>query len=189
LIVDTAGRLHIDEAMMTEIAEVVAAAKPHETLLVVDAMAGQDAVESATVFHSRLPLTGLVLAKADGDARGGAFALGARGDRCPGEAHRNRRKARRDRGNSIRIGSRQANPRDGGHPHARRACTGASRFRKTAEAQGQEFLDAQFTFEDFYSQLQQFKKMGTARDLLKMIPGLGGIAKAAARRGPRPNDR
>src|SRR5438874_8184370 len=72
VIVDTAGRLHIDEAMMTEIAEVVAAAKPHETLLVVDAMAGQDAVESATVFHSRLPLTGLVLAKADGDARGGA---------------------------------------------------------------------------------------------------------------------
>src|SRR5881628_139227 len=64
VIVDTAGRLHIDEAMMTEIAEVVAAAKPHETLLVVDAMAGQDAVESATMFHARIPLTGLVLAKA-----------------------------------------------------------------------------------------------------------------------------
>src|SRR5207244_12212855 len=55
VIVDTAGRLHIDEPMMTEISEVVAAVKPHETLLVVDAMAGQDAVESATVFHSRLP--------------------------------------------------------------------------------------------------------------------------------------
>src|SRR5205814_1015090 len=72
VIVDTAGRLHIDEGMMNEIADVVAAAKPHEVLLVVDAMAGQDAVDSASAFNARLALSGLVLAKADGDARGGA---------------------------------------------------------------------------------------------------------------------
>src|SRR5207302_1570230 len=101
VIVDTAGRLHIDEAMMTEIADVVAAAKPHETLLVVDAMAGQDAVESAQEHMDE----------------------------------------------------------------------------KTAEAQAKKFLEAQFTFDDFYSQLQQVKKMGPLGDLLKMIPGLGGIAK------------
>src|SRR5206468_11096260 len=69
---DTAGRLHIDEAMMDEIAGLVASAKPHEVLLVVDAMAGQDAVDSAVAFQARLPLTGLVQAKADGAARGGA---------------------------------------------------------------------------------------------------------------------
>lgn len=71
LIVDTAGRLHVDGAMMDEVAEVHARAKPHETLFVVDSMAGQDAVNSAVAFGDRLPLTGVVLTKADGDAKGG----------------------------------------------------------------------------------------------------------------------
>ncbi|MGI9249065.1 MAG: signal recognition particle protein [Woeseiaceae bacterium] len=71
LIVDTAGRLHIDDAMMQEAADVHKAAKPHETLFVVDSMAGQDAVNSATAFDQSLPLTGVVLTKADGDAKGG----------------------------------------------------------------------------------------------------------------------
>ncbi len=72
VIVDTAGRLHIDEEMMREVERIVGAVKPHETLLVVDAMAGQDAVTAASAFHARLPITGLVLAKVDSDARGGA---------------------------------------------------------------------------------------------------------------------
>ena len=71
LIIDTAGRLHVDEAMMQEIVEVHARAKPHETLFVVDSMAGQDAVNAATQFDTSLPLTGVILTKADGDAKGG----------------------------------------------------------------------------------------------------------------------
>jgi signal recognition particle subunit SRP54 len=175
VIVDTAGRLHVDEAMMTEIADVVAAAKPHETLLVVDAMAGQDAVESATVFHSRLPLTGLVLAKADGDARGGA-SLSVRavtgvpvkfigtGEKLDAiEVFHPDRLAQRilGMGDILTLVERAQEHMD----------------EKTAEAQAKKFLDAQFTFDDFYSQLQQVKKMGPLGDLLKMIPGLGGLAK------------
>jgi signal recognition particle subunit SRP54 len=175
VIVDTAGRLHIDEAMMAEIAEVVAAAKPHETLLVVDAMAGQDAVESATVFHSRLPLTGLVLAKADGDARGGA-SLSVRavtgvpvkfigtGEKLDAiEVFHPDRLAQRilGMGDILTLVERAQEHLD----------------QKTAEAQAKKFLDAQFTFEDFYSQLQQVKKMGPLGDLMKMIPGMGAIAK------------
>ena len=72
LLVDTAGRLHVDEAMMAEIREVHGAANPHETLFVVDAMTGQDAANVARAFADRVPLTGVILSKADGDARGGA---------------------------------------------------------------------------------------------------------------------
>ncbi|CAN5174879.1 signal recognition particle protein [soil metagenome] len=72
LVLDTAGRLHVDEAMMTEVREIHAAAAPVETLFVIDSMAGQDAVNAARAFHEALPLTGVVLTKADGDARGGA---------------------------------------------------------------------------------------------------------------------
>ena len=175
VIVDTAGRLHIDEAMMTEIAEVVAAAKPHETLLVVDAMAGQDAVDSATVFHSRLPLTGLVLAKADGDARGGAslsvravtgvpVKLIGTGEKLDAiEVFHPDRLAQRilGMGDILTLVERAQEHLD----------------QKTAEAQAKKFMDAQFTFEDFYSQLQQVKKMGPLGDLMKMLPGMGAIAK------------
>src|SRR5712691_5776309 len=175
VIVDTAGRLHIDETMMTEIADVVAAAKPHETLLVVDAMAGQDAVESATVFQSRLPLTGLVLAKADGDARGGAsLPVGAvtgvtvkfigTGEKLDAiEVFHPDRLAQRilGMGDILTLVERAQEHID----------------QKTAEAQAKKFLDAQFTFDDFYGQFQQVKKMGPRGDLLKMIPGLSCIAK------------
>ena len=71
LIIDTAGRLHIDDSMMQEIVAVHASAKPHETLFVVDSMAGQDAVNAASAFNNSLPLTGVILTKADGDAKGG----------------------------------------------------------------------------------------------------------------------
>ena len=160
---------------MTEIADVVAAAKPHETLLVVDAMAGQDAVESATAFHARLPLTGLVLAKADGDARGGAslsvravtgvpVKLIGTGEKLDAiEVFHPDRLAQRilGMGDILTLVERAQEHMD----------------EKTAEAQAKKFLEAQFTFDDFYSQLQQVKKMGPLGDLLKMIPGLGGLAK------------
>ena len=72
LIIDTAGRLHVDEQMMDEICQVHAAAKPTETLFVVDSMTGQDAANTAKAFNDTLPLTGVILTKTDGDARGGA---------------------------------------------------------------------------------------------------------------------
>jgi signal recognition particle subunit SRP54 len=175
VIVDTAGRLHIDEAMMAEIAEVVAASKPHEVLLVVDAMAGQDAVESATAFHARLPLSGLVLAKADGDARGGAslsvravtgvpVKLIGTGEKLDAiEVFHPDRLAQRilGMGDILTLVERAQEHVD----------------QKTAEEQARKLLDAQFTFDDFYAQLQQVKKMGPLGDLLKMIPGLGQVAK------------
>ena len=175
VIVDTAGRLHIDEAMMSDIAEVVAASKPHEVLLVVDAMAGQDAVESATAFHARLPLTGLVLAKADGDARGGAslsvravtgvpVKLIGTGEKLDAiEVFHPDRLAQRilGMGDILTLVERAQEQVD----------------QKTAEEQARKLLDAQFTFDDFYTQLQQVKRMGPLGDLLKMIPGMGGLAK------------
>jgi signal recognition particle subunit SRP54 len=175
VIVDTAGRLHIDEAMMAEIAEVVAASKPHEVLLVVDAMAGQDAVDSAAAFHARLPLSGLVLAKADGDARGGAslsvravtgvpVKLIGTGEKLDAiEVFHPDRLAQRilGMGDILTLVERAQEHVD----------------QKTAEEQARKLLDAQFTFDDFYAQLQQVKKMGPLGDLLKMIPGLGQIAK------------
>jgi signal recognition particle subunit SRP54 len=94
LIVDTAGRLGIDEAMMQEIAALHAELKPAETLFVVDAMLGQDAVNTAKAFNDALPLTGVVLTKLDGDARGGA-ALSVRHITGADQVRRRRRKARR----------------------------------------------------------------------------------------------
>ena len=175
VIVDTAGRLHIDEAMMAEIAEVVAASKPQEVLLVVDAMAGHDAVDSATAFHARLPLTGLVLAKADGDARGGAslsvravtgvpVKLIGTGEKLDAiEIFHPDRLAQRilGMGDILTLVERAQEHVD----------------QKTAEEQARKLLEAQFTFDDFYAQLQQVKKMGPLGDLLKMIPGLGQVAK------------
>jgi len=175
VIVDMAGRLHIDESMMAEIAEVVAASKPHEVLLVVDAMAGQDAVDSATAFHARLPLTGLVLAKADGDARGGAslsvravtgvpVKLIGTGEKLDAiEIFHPDRLAQRilGMGDILTLVERAQEHVD----------------QKTAEEQARKLLEAQFTFDDFYAQLQQVKKMGPLGDLLKMIPGLGQVAK------------
>jgi len=175
VIVDTAGRLHIDEAMMDEIAGLVASAKPHEVLLVVDAMAGQDAVDSAVAFQARLPLTGLVLAKADGDARGGAslsvravtgipVKLIGTGEKLDAlEVFHPDRLAQRilGMGDILTLVERAREHVD----------------EKTAEDQARKLLEAQFTFDDFYAQLQQLKRMGPLGDLLKMIPGMGGLAK------------
>jgi signal recognition particle subunit SRP54 len=175
VIVDTAGRLHIDDAMMNEIADVVKAVAPHEVLLVVDAMAGQDAVDSATAFAARLPLSGLVLAKADGDARGGA-SLSVRavtgvpvkfigtGEKLDAlEVFHPDRLAQRilGMGDILTLVERAREHVD----------------QKSAEEQARKLLEAQFTLDDFYAQLQQVKKMGPLGDLLKMIPGLGQIAK------------
>src|SRR5438128_8226562 len=143
--------------MMTEIERVVATTKPHEVLLVVDAMAGQDAVDSAVAFQHRLPLTGLVLAKADGDARGGAslsvravtgipVKLIGTGEKLDAlEVFHPDRLAQRilGMGDILTLVERAREHMD----------------QKTAEAPAKDFLNAQFTFDDFYAQLQQVKKM------------------------------
>jgi signal recognition particle subunit SRP54 len=175
VIVDTAGRLHIDDEMMKEVEAVVAAATPHETLLVVDAMTGQDAVEAAAAFKARLPITGLVLTKVDSDARGGAslsiraatgipvklLGVGEKLDAL--EVFHPDRLAQRilGMGDVLTLVERAQESVD----------------RKTAEEQTKKLLEARFTFEDFYATLQQVKKMGPIGDLLKMTPGMGGLAK------------
>ena len=119
LLVDTAGRLAIDDAMMAEIAALHAVLDPVETLFVVDAMSGQDAATTAKAFDDALPLTGVVLAKADGDAPRRGGALGARGYRQADQVSRRRRADGRPR--SIPSGThRVAHPRHGRHAHAHR---------------------------------------------------------------------
>ena len=175
VIVDSAGRLHIDDEMMREVEAIVATAKPHEVLLVVDAMTGQDAVEAATAFKARLPLSGLVLTKVDSDARGGAslsiraatgvpvkfLGVGEKLDAL--EVFHPDRLAQRilGMGDILTLVERAQENVD----------------RKTAEEQAKKIMEARFTFDDFYTQLQQLKKMGPLGDLLKMIPGMGGLAK------------
>jgi signal recognition particle subunit SRP54 len=175
VIVDTAGRLHIDDEMMKEVEGVVSAASPHEVLLVVDAMTGQDAVEAATAFKARLPISGLVLTKVDSDARGGAslsiraatgipvklLGVGEKLDAL--ETFHPDRLAQRilGMGDVLTLVERAQEVVD----------------RKTAEEQTKKLLEARFTFEDFYSTLQQVKRMGPIGELVKMIPGMGAMAK------------
>ena len=175
VIVDTAGRLHIDDEMMKEVEGVVAVSHPDEVLLVVDAMTGQDAVEAASAFKARLPITGLVLTKVDSDARGGAslsiraatgvpvklLGVGEKLDAL--EVFHPDRLAQRilGMGDVLTLVERAQEAVD----------------RKTAEEQTKKLLEARFTFEDFYATLQQVKKMGPIGDLMKMIPGMGGLAK------------
>ena len=175
VIVDTAGRLHVDETMMQEVEAIIRSAAPHEVLLTVDAMTGQDAVEAAAAFKARLPVTGLVLTKIDSDARGGA-ALSIRAatgipvkflgtsERLDGLEvfHPDRLAARiLGMGDILTLVERAQEHVD----------------EKEAEAQAKKLMEARFTFEDFYKQLQQVKKMGPIGDLLKMMPGMGGLAK------------
>src|SRR6185503_8684401 len=175
VIVDSAGRLHIDDQMMREVESVVTTAKPHEVLLVVDAMTGQDAVEAATAFKARLPVSGLVLTKVDSDARGGAslsiraatgipvkfLGVGEKLDAL--EVFHPDRLAQRilGMGDVLTLVEKAQEAVD----------------QKTAAEQTKKLLEARFTFEDFYATLQQVKKMGPIGDLLKMIPGMGGLAK------------
>jgi len=174
VIVDTAGRLHIDEAMMAEVAAIVAAIRPQETLLVVDAMAGQDAVDSASAFHARIRLTGLMLAKVDSDARGGAplsihaatgipVKLMGTGEKLDAiEVFHPDRLAQRilGMGDIVTLVERAQEVVD----------------RKDAEDQARRLLEARFTLDDFLSQLRQLRKMGPLTDLLKMIPGVGQLS-------------
>jgi signal recognition particle subunit SRP54 len=175
VIVDTAGRLSIDEAMMVEIEQVKAAVNPHEILFVVDSMTGQDAVNTAKVFNDRLDFTGVVLTKLDGDTRGGA-ALSIKsvvnkpikfigtGEKM--EAldvfHPDRMASRiLGMGDVVSLVERAQQQFD---------------EKEAAELQ-RKIRKNKFDFNDFYGQIQQIKKMGNMKDLMGMIPGVGKAMK------------
>ena len=170
IIVDTAGRLHVDEDMMREAEEVKSAIQPHEILFVVDAMTGQDAVNTALAFHQRLQYSGAVLTKMDGDARGGA-AISLRATvGVPikfigtGEKPEALEKFHPDRlasrilgmGDIVTLVEKAQEQFD-----EEKAVQLESKLRK-----------AQFTLEDFMEQLQEVKKMGPLNQVMGMLPGM-----------------
>ena len=175
IIVDTAGRLAIDEVMMTEIAAIKKALQPQEILFVVDAMTGQDAVNTAKEFNDRLNFDGVILTKLDGDTRGGA-ALSIRsvvdkpikfvgtGEKMDAlDVFHPERMADRilGMGDIVSLVERAQEQYD--EEEARRL------HKKIAKNQ--------FDFNDFISQIQQIKKMGNIKDLAAMIPGMGKALK------------
>ncbi len=175
VIVDTAGRLAVDEQMMDEIEAIKNAIRPTETLFVVDAMTGQDAVNTAKIFNDRLDFGGVVLTKLDGDTRGGA-ALSIRsvvdkpikfvgtGESLDGlDAFYPSRMADRilGMGDIVSLVEKAQQQYD----------------EKEAEEIAAKLRKNQFTFNDFLKQIQQIKKMGNLKDLAAMIPGVGKAIK------------
>ena len=177
VIVDTAGRLSIDEALMHEIASLAEAISPAESLLVVDAMTGQEAVAVAEAFAVAVPLTGLILTKIDGDARGGAalsisavthlpvkfLGTGEKTDAL--EAFHPDRLAGRilGMGDVLTLVERAQDAFDD---------------KQTAKMQ-EKLAKASFTLEDMLESMQQIQKMGPIGQVVGMIPGMGGMAKEA----------
>ncbi len=175
VIVDTAGRLAVDEQMMNEIAAIKAAITPNETLFVVDAMTGQDAVNTAKEFNDRLDFNGVILTKLDGDTRGGA-ALSIRtivnkpikyvgtGEKLDAlDAFHPERMADRilGMGDIVSLVEKAQEQFDA----------------EEAKKLQKKISRNQFNFNDFLSQIQQIKKMGNIKDLASMIPGVGKALK------------
>jgi signal recognition particle subunit SRP54 len=175
VLVDTAGRLAVDEAMMNEISEIHGSIQPDQTLFVVDAMTGQDAVNTAAAFNQRLNFDGVVLTKMDGDARGGAaltisYIVGkpikyvSTGEKLAAldvfhpDRMANRILGMGDVVSLVEKAQQQINAEE------------AARLQK-------KISKNQFDLQDFYEQIQQIKKMGNMKDLLGMIPGVGKAIK------------
>lgn len=175
VIVDTAGRLAIDEQMMTEISAIKSAVKPSETLFVVDSMTGQDAVNTAKEFNDRLNFDGVVLTKLDGDTRGGA-AISIR--------------AVVDKPIKFISSGEKPETLDVFHPERMAdRILGMGDIVSLVEKAQEQFDEKeareiqaklrkdQFNFNDFYKQIQQIKKMGNIKDLVGMIPKIGKMVK------------
>lgn len=175
VIVDTAGRLAIDEALMNEIAAVKAATSPDETLFVVDAMTGQDAVNTAKEFNSRLNFDGVVLTKLDGDTRGGAaLSIRAVVDKPIKFVGTGEKMEALDVFHPDRMADRILGMGD-----IISLVERAQEQYDEAEARKlqRKIQKNQFDFNDFLAQLQQIKKMGNIKDLAAMIPGVGKAIK------------
>ena len=178
LILDTAGRTTLDEAMMAEVADIARVATPTEILLVADSLTGQDAVRTAKAFHERLPLTGLILTRADGDARGGAALsmravtglpiqfLGA-GEKIDAlDVFDARRVAGRilGQGDVVALVERAAQDID----------------QAQAEKMAKRLAKGQFDLEDFAQQLRQMEKLGGMQGIMGMLPGVQKVKKQMA---------
>jgi signal recognition particle subunit SRP54 len=172
VILDTAGRLHIDQDMMNEVADVAKAVTPHQIYLVCDAMTGQDAVNSAKEFNERLELDGVILTKLDGDARGGAalsvkavtgkpikfIGIGEKLDKIE-EFHPDRMASRiLGMGDVVTLVEKAQEQFD----------------QEEAVKMQKKMAKGSFGFDDFLKQMQAVKKMGGIKDMLKMMPGMGG---------------
>ena len=171
IIIDTAGRLAVDEVMMTEVANIKAAVNPQEILFVVDSMTGQDAVNTAAAFNERLDFSGVVLTKLDGDTRGGAalsikytvnkpIKFASSGEKMETlDVFYPERMAQRilGMGDIVSLVEKAQEQFD----------------EKEAARLEKKIRKNQFDFEDFKTQLQQIKKMGNLKDLMGMIPGVG----------------
>jgi signal recognition particle subunit SRP54 len=173
VIIDTAGRLHVDEQMMDELKQIKEKIQPDEILLVVDAMTGQDAVNVAESFHHQLGLTGVVLTKLDGDTRGGAALSVKAVTNCPikfvglGEKTDALEPFYPDRMASRILGMGDV-------------LTLIEKAQAAVDAEKAKDLERKmrtltFTFDDFLDQLQQVRKMGPLEDMLSMLPGAGQI--------------
>ena len=164
LIVDTAGRLAVDQEMMTEIGNLKKALNPSEILFVVDSMTGQDAVETAKAFNDVLDFDGVVLTKLDGDTRGGAaLSIKAVVNKpikfiSSGEKLEDRILGMGDVVTLVEKAQEQINEEE------------ARKLKK-------KLIKSQFDFNDFYQQIQQIKKMGNIKDLASMLPGVGRALK------------
>lgn len=176
LILDTAGRLHIDEALMQELEDIKAVAKPTEILLVVDAMVGQVAVEVATHFHERLGIDGIIMTKLDGDTRGGAALSMKQMTGAPIKF--------------IGVGEKiQASALEEFHPDRMASrILGMGDLLSLIEKAEKNFDEKKalemekrmqkegLNFDDFLEQMQQMKNMGSLQEMLSMIPGLNNKA-------------
>ena len=173
LIVDTAGRLQIDTELMQELVDLKTRLKPAEILYTADAMVGQDAVNVATEFHSRLALTGVIFTKTDGDARGGA-ALSIRA--VTGIPVKFVGTGEKSSDFEVFYPERMAS-RILGMGDVVTLVERAQESVDTAEAEklAAKLQKAAFTFEDFQSQLRQLKKMGPLKEVLGMLPGMGSM--------------
>ena len=175
VIIDTAGRLHIDEKLMEELQNIKAAVQPHEILLTIDAMTGQDAVTVADTFHKNLGLTGLIVTKLDGDARGGAVLSVREVTGCPvkfvgmGEKLDALEPFYPDRMASRILGM-------GDILSLIDKIKDTTDLAKALEMEKKLRKD-EFTLEQFLEQMQQIKKLGSLDTILGMIPGMGGISQ------------
>ncbi|MBR0534373.1 MAG: signal recognition particle protein [Bacteroidales bacterium] len=175
VIIDTAGRLAVDEQMMDEIAAIKKAVNPTETLFVVDAMTGQDAVETAKAFNDRLDFDGVVLTKMDGDTRGGA-ALSIKA--VVGKPIKFISSGEKLEALDIFYPARIADRILGMGDVVSFVEKAQEQFdEEEARKLHKKLAHDQFTITDFYQQIQQIKKMGNIKDLASMIPGMGKMLK------------
>jgi signal recognition particle subunit SRP54 len=173
VLLDTAGRLHVDEELMAEVAEIARLVQPHQTLLVVDAMTGQDAVRSAKAFHERLALSGLILTKLDGDARGGAalsikaatgrpILFAGVGEKLEDlEPFVPERMAGRILGMGDVVGLVE---------EAQQKIS-----EEEAQASYEKLVLGSFTLEDMLAQIRMIRRLGPMKKVLGMLPGMSGV--------------